>query len=378
MALLLHRTHSTKRYINFSAIVLTTLYLSSPASAEWTEFIIDSKMSGDDKALADIDGDGYVDIIAGGKLSAGEPLTWYRFPDWQKFVIAHPSVEFTTEMDTADMDGDGDSDLVVCDGPSGINCRYYVNPRPEGDPTHQSAWSSHAIGSGGNWVHDLQTGDYNSDNRMDVITNRGLFTQQTDGTFSKQSIPGSTFADIDNDGDLDIVSAAVWYENPDWISHPGPGEGDKIRVADIDGNGINDIVVNSGDTTADLAWYSSTSAKSGNWQKHILQADVSGGHTLAIGDIDGDNDLDILSARMFNEIAAFFNNGKGAFSKQIVSYAGIHNGVLGDVDNDGDLDILGCNHTGNPPLRLWRFDSSTEPPTADAPAISPMLLLLGH
>lgn len=146
-----------------------------PAIGQWTEAIIDSEMAGDDKALVDIDGDGYLDIVAGGKRAENEPLTWYHYPDWQKYIIAVPSEEFTTEMDTGDMD------LVVCDGPSG-NCRYYVNPRPGGDPRQQTAWTSRSIGSGGTWVHDLRVADYNRDGRPDVLTNRYLFTQNQNGS----------------------------------------------------------------------------------------------------------------------------------------------------------------------------------------------------
>lgn len=327
------------------------------AANEWSEVVIDQGMAGDDKALADIDGDGYLDIVAGGKRDENEPLTWYRYPAWQKYIIALPGNEFTTEMDTGDMDNDGDIDLVVCDGPSGVNCRYYVNPRPSGDPKEQSDWTARDIGSGDTWVHDLRVGDYNGDSRLDVITNRGLFTQNSNGTFSRANPAGSCFGDVDGDGDLDVVAPGTWYENPGGVAHEAPGGGgneEKVRVADLNGDGRRDIVLNSGDGAADLAWYSSVTPKTGPWSKHLIEAGVSGGHTLDTGDVDNDGDLDLLSAMMFGEVAVYFNNGTGFFSKQSLSFAGAHNAVFGDVDADNDLDVMGSNYTGNPPLMLWR------------------------
>ncbi len=361
-------------------VVLQAVCLPAQAFCQWTEQVIDPAMAGDDKALVDVDGDGYLDIVAGGKRVEDEPLSWYHYPDWRKYVIAVAVDEFTTEMDVGDMDGDGDMDLVVCDGQSGVNCRYYVNPRPGGDPRQQAAWTSRDIGSGGGWVHDVRVGDHNRDGRLDVLTNRGLFTRNGDGSFTKSDVSGGAFGDVDGDGDLDIVAPGQWYENPGWAQYLAPGGGgneEKVRVADLDHNGTADIILNSGDGTGDLAWYSSSNPKGGAWSKHLVAAAVPGGHSLAVGDIDGDGDLDLLSAEMFHEVAVFLNTGGGAFVKQLLSTAGAHNAVLGDVDKDGDLDVMGCNYTGNPPLRLWRNQGSVTPVLpVSGPVISPMVQLL--
>jgi hypothetical protein len=59
--------------------------------------------------MGDIDGDGFVDLLAGS--AAGDGLFWYAYPSWTKHRIASGS--FTTDMQVGDVDGDGDLDIVA-------------------------------------------------------------------------------------------------------------------------------------------------------------------------------------------------------------------------------------------------------------------------
>ena len=112
----------TRRFANpvLPLLLLCPLLATNVALAQvtLTKSVIDAAMAGDVKIAADIDGDGFKDLVVGG--SPGEDLNWYRYPTWTKTRIALASFEFTTDGDAADVDGDGDIDIVVPDG-SGTN-----------------------------------------------------------------------------------------------------------------------------------------------------------------------------------------------------------------------------------------------------------------
>src|SRR3990167_4468416 len=61
------------------------------------------------KTTGDLNGDGRIDLIAGGRASGG--LVWYENPDWTKRTIVSGGGS-DTDAEVADVDGDGDNDIV--------------------------------------------------------------------------------------------------------------------------------------------------------------------------------------------------------------------------------------------------------------------------
>ena len=125
-------------------------------------------------------------------------------------------------------------------------------------------------------------------------------------------------ADMDGDGDLDIVSASyeddtiAWYENdgasnPSWTAADIATSADGafgVHVADMDGDGDLDIVSASwlGDT---IAWYENDGAANPSWTAADIATSADGAREVYVADMDGDGDLDIVSTSYLDDTIAW-------------------------------------------------------------------------
>src|SRR5919108_2077892 len=121
-----NRPSGMKRVCVLSCLVLFVLSSALPSTAPvpFDHIVIDSNFTGDCKGVGDIDGDGFPDVVVGGRQ-----LVWYRYPSWSKTVIANAAAEFTTDMQVADVNADGAPDIIVSDGSGGGNVLWFENPR---------------------------------------------------------------------------------------------------------------------------------------------------------------------------------------------------------------------------------------------------------
>ena len=165
-------------------------------------------------------------------------------------------------------------------------------------------------------------------------------------------------SDVDVDGDLDAVIAfgsdgIHWAENLDGAGSFGelqlvtyaPLELTHIAVGDLDGDGDDDIVT-ADIQDGDLNWYRNKNADNDFSSKRTIieHTNWTVRYTdVELVDVDGDGDLDIVAVGNAGMFWFRNANGRGTFDAPIaidedVSYDGTLD--VGDIDSDGDLDIV--------------------------------------
>jgi len=314
--------------------------------------------------IGDINGDGAQDVVIGAQDAKGASLVWYQYPTWEKHAVG--SGEFTTDGQLADIDGDGDLDIVIGASPEGKGELVWFENRLAAG---QENWIRHEVGKG--YVHDVVVGDVNGDGKLDIVTcdkkKAVLWIQVTPDRFEEYVIvqrpgEGIALADMDGDGDLDLVFGGSWLENSGfangarpWRVHPiSPKWHSETRVvvADMNKDGKPDVVLSVSEGKGALSWFESPKdPRSGAWFEHPIDMEVlTGTHSLQVADFDGDGNLDVLAAEMHTSrkkrVLVYLNRG-GTFEPIVLSRAGSHNMRIGDIDVDGDIDIVGKNYAGS-------------------------------
>ncbi|MCA8952736.1 MAG: VCBS repeat-containing protein, partial [Planctomycetes bacterium] len=352
--------------------------------------------------LGDVDADGDLDLVVGNAGSS--------FAGWQNVLLTNDGTgsfsdvtashlpaldDMTRSVALGDLDGDQDLDLVVCNLMQ--RHRVLVNDGTGRFPTASD------LAADVDRSTSLVLGDGDGDGDLDVVVGNGgsypgrrsrLYLNDGVGRFvpaARESLPVAAFAttglalgDLDGDGDLDLVlgtaadglidsgKLATYTNNGvgtfvDTSATRLPAQNQDYRLVpilgDVDTDGDLDLIVPaSGLPSAQNRLYLNDGA--GGF------SDVTASHVPlafertmcgALGDVDGDGDLDFVAGNSGQQNRLYLNDGTGVFADHTASRfpadsAATNCVAFGDVDGDGDLDVVfGNSGQAN---RLYANDGS--------------------
>ena len=127
-----------------------------------------------------------------------------------------------------------------------------------------------------------------------------------------------------------------------------------IVGVDMDGDGDIDIV-SGGLETEVLAWHENLLGNGLHWKTHEIFAVEKGIFDIEVGDVDGDDDLDVLTASYYTDTVAWYENGIGDGGGANWTYhmisdrfptIGATGVALSDMNGDGKVDVgagRGCD-----------------------------------
>lgn len=330
-----------------------------------------------DVEIADLDGDGDLDAVA--VLFDAGRIEWYEndgasVPGFAVNTLAdHFNVR---SVSVGDIDGDTNLDVVI--GAEGENPVAWYRNNGAADPT----FALNPIAGAGPGSFDVLVADLDQDGDRDVIVATGtdgnaLEFYENDGAvvpnFTRTTIATDlsgaaslSVVDINGDANLDVVVAArdndliTWYQNrlpgnPQFVQHRVSGftnaEGVlSIATGDMDGDGDADIVSTG---TNGMVMYYENLIVAGNpipigqaFSEHIVTSSADTGTVAKVADTDADGDLDILVASdaSIDRIALFENDGTSNVNfveRTITTSLSNPSGVaVGDLNGDGFMELV--------------------------------------
>jgi hypothetical protein len=308
-------------------------------------------------SVLDIDGDGKPDIAAGRNYYIAP--NWTKYPNYREGAATNgPDIDDNFEG-SMDVNNDGRPDVLSSGWMLRQGIWWYENPGKLGQK-----WNDHQI-LAADGLEGMVIGNLSGHGPKDVLVNffarkpgRSLiwfehldqapwFKEHSLGPENVGVSHGNGIGDINGDGRMDVVTTTGWFEAPahpteePWIWHPDyqfmpygtasaggrgvAGAGLPILVTDVNGDGLNDIIMGS-DHGYGLAWFEQKIENGKRtFTQHWIETEYPTIHTMVLADLDGDGKPELIAGKQM-----FAHNGTdaGSYEPQFIFYYKFNGGHI--------------------------------------------------
>ena len=314
--------------------------------------------------IGDVDGDGDLDVVIVKNLRGH--LLWFENSGtptdgklWSRHVIT-TDLPGAYDVALADFDQDGDLDVAASSWVKANQFAWFEN---DGTPT-EGTWKKHMIEDDVAETRTMRAADFDGDGDIDLLGT---------GRKVKQVIWYENQLGMRSQASADDPGSIVWIKHLIDDKSPCPAHG---NPADIDGDGDMDVVMalgfyyrpgsnNPGASTNrddnQVVWYENDGQPAaGLWNKHVIGPRFDDAFEAVAADLDGDGDVDVAATSWRNpgRVAWFENQGdpKSPWTKHLLkeNWRSANQVIIADLNGDGRPDIVACAEHGAYELRWWR------------------------
>ncbi len=345
-------------------------FINSNAQFGEQQIITTDALNANSVFAVDIDGDGNLDVLSASVDD--DKIAWYKNTDglgnFSAQQIISTNANGAANVIATDLDNDGDMD-VISSSVLDDKLAWYENLDGLGNFGVEQI-----IGIDPFDFHSINAGDVDSDGDIDIITSNFNIIKWYENVNNGANFMVNTInsgesnfhffynfpIDIDGDGDIDVVSGSrgtfnnkiVWYENIDGLGNFGDENFitnnidviTDIYASDLDGDGDIDILSASRNDNK-IAWYENTDGQSSFSAQKLISDTASFAFSVYTTDIDNDGDQDVLSGSGGENKIVWYENidGLGNFGDEnfiATDIGGAMDILAAELNNDNKIDVV--------------------------------------